>query len=400
MLDYYSSNNEIAQIFGVSEGAVRNWIKKALNKEINLQMTLVESIQRILKSEHNWMLLSELAHKGKRHKNPDFKQAVTVSEELYSVLDDEQLVELINSLEVEKTIPHKFAYLNGGADLWEQFYKRSLQDTIYQTTSSDLYFFENQYKLIKETLNPDRKVNVVDIGGGNGEPAMPLLRQLQQDNLLNSYTAIDISPNMLDYAKEHLARCVIRATCNFYICDFETQSLQSLLFKTKYTGGVRLPTLVLGLGSTLFNSRDTIQTFKHVTEGLCPEDLLIVSNALENPKSTVNFSTFTIPEIYELDTKIARLLNLSEELTENELVFNDKTRYREYNLVLQKDIDLRFKKLNHTVKLYKYDKINLWMHKKDSFESINQTAQTLNLHLKAIIKHPTFDKVMYMMGRR
>ena len=73
-------------------------------------------------------------------------------------------------------------------------------------------------------------------------------------------------------------------------------------------------------------------------EGMCPEDLLIVSNALENPASTINFATFTISEIHVLDTKIARALNLSEELTENELIYNEKTGYREYNLVLQKDI--------------------------------------------------------------
>jgi uncharacterized SAM-dependent methyltransferase len=400
MLDYYSSRYDVAKIFGVSEGAVRNWIKKSLDKTMHLQLTEVEGVQHILKNEHNWAVMTEQAQKGKKNKHLELRQRVTVSEELYQILDESQLVELINSLEVNRSIPHKLAYLNGGADLWEKFYERSLQDTTYQTTSSDLYFFENQYKLIKDTLNTDRKVNVVDIGGGNGEPAMPLLRQLQQDNLLNSYTAIDISSKMLDYAKTHLVRSGIRCSSYFHICDFETQSLQTILFKTKYTGGVRMPTLVLGLGSTLFSNRDIIQTFKHISEGLCPEDLLIVSNALENRSSKVNFSTFTIPQIHELVTKIARTLNLSEDLTESELVFNEKTRYREYNLVLQKDIDLEFKKLNHTVSFYKYDKINIWLHKKDTFESINQTSQLLHMRLKAVIKHPTFDKVMYVMGRK
>lgn len=400
MLDYYSSRYEIAKIFGVSEGAVRNWIRKTLEKEIHLQLTEVDGVQHILKNEHNWLIMTEQAEKGKKHKHLELRQEVIVSDELYEILDESQLVELINSLEVNKTIPHKLAYLNGGADLWEKFYERTLQDTTYQTTSSDLYFFENQYRLIKDTISTDRKVNVVDIGGGNGEPAMPLLRQLQQDNLLNSYTAIDISTNMLEYAKEHLKKSGIRASTSFQICDFEVQSLQNILFKTKYTEGVRMPTVVLALGGILFNNSDITQAFKHVTEGLCPEDLLIVTNALDNPNAPINFSTFTIPEIHELDTKIARLMNLSEDLTSSEFIFNEKTRYREYNLILQKDIDLHFKKLNHIIKLYKHNKINIWMHMKDTFEGINQTAETLNVKLRAIIKHPTFDNVMYMMGRR
>jgi 2-polyprenyl-3-methyl-5-hydroxy-6-metoxy-1,4-benzoquinol methylase len=400
MLDYYSSRYEIAKIFGVSEGAVRNWIKKTLNKEIHLQLTEVNGVQNILKNEHNWLIMTEQAEKGKKHKHLELRQEVAVSNDLYEILDDSQLVELVNSLEINQTIPHKLAYLNGGADLWEKFYERTLQDTTYQTTSSDLYFFENQYRLIKDTLGTDKKVNVVDIGGGNGEPAMPLLRQLQQDNLLNSYTAIDISEAMLGYAQKHLIRNGIRTLTHFHTCDFEVQSLQNVLFKTKYTGDVRLPTLVLTLGGILFNNSDIIQAFKHIIEGLCPEDLLIVTNALDNPNAPINFSTFTIPEIDELDTKIARLLNLSEDLTSSELIFNDKTRYREYNLILQKDIDLHFKKLNHSIKFYKHNKINIWMHKKDTFEEINQMASLLKVRLRAIIKHPTFDNVMYVIGRK
>ncbi|WP_339381078.1 class I SAM-dependent methyltransferase [Brasilonema sp. UFV-L1] len=371
-----------------------------MNKEIYLQLTEVDGVQHILKNEHNWLIMTEQAEKGRKHKHLESRQVVTVSDELYKILDDNQLIGLINSLEVSKKIPHKLVYLNKGADLWEKFYERTLQDTTYQTTSSDLYFFENQYRLIKDTINTESKINVVDIGGGNGEPAMPLLRQLQQDNLLNSYTAIDISSEMLEYTKKHLIRSGIRVPTDFHVCDFEIQSLQNILFKTKYMGGARKPTIVLALGGILFNSNDVAQTFKHVVEGLCPEDLFIVTNALDNPSAPVNFSTFTIPEIYELDTKVARLLNLSEDLTDNELIFNEKTRFREYNLVLQKDIDLSFKKFNHTVKLYKYDKINIWMHMKDTFESINQTANTLNVGLRAVIKHPVFDNVMYAMSRK
>lgn len=399
MLDYYSSRYEIAKIFGMSEGAVRNWIKKAQNKEIHLQLTEVEGVQHVLKNDHNWMVMNELAEKGRKFKHLESRKHIEAGEEIYNILDEKQLVELINSLEIDKTIPHKFAYLNGGADLWEKFYNRSLQDTTYQTTSSDLYFFENQYRLIKDTIATDRKINIVDIGGGNSEPAMPLLRQLQKDELLNSYTAIDISQDMLEYSKTHLKESGIRVPTSFRICDFETHSLQDILFETKYTGGERMPTILLGIGGVLFNNLDILQSFKHIVEGMCPEDLLIVSNALENPASTINFATFTISEIHELDTKIARALNLSEELTENELIYNDKTGYREYNLVLQKDISLEFKKIRHTIKLFKHDKINIWKHKRDTFTSINNLSQELKMQLKSVIKHPSFDRALYMMGR-
>jgi Histidine-specific methyltransferase, SAM-dependent len=399
MLDYYNSRYDIAKIFGVSEGSVRNWIKKAINKEVHLQLVDVNGVKHILKNEHNLTIINELVEKGRKHKPLDTREVVQVDKEIYKVLDDNQLIELINLLETSKNIPHKFAYINGGADLWEKFYKRSLEDQTYQTTHSDLYFFENQYKLIKDTVNTDRKVNIIDIGGGNGEPAIPLLRQLQKDKLLNSYTAIDISQGMLDYVKKHLESNNIKTKCYFYTRDFEKDSLQDILFTTKYSSGERLPTIILGLGGVLFNNSDIIYTLKHITKGLCPEDILIITNALSSNKDTINFSSFTIPEIHELDTRISNFLQLKGESVETELLLNEKTGYREYNLILQKDIDIDFTKLKHTVRFHKYDKITIWIHKKDTFEIINKNAELLDMQLKTIIKHPTSNNVMYIMNR-
>lgn len=400
MLDYYSSRYEVAKMFGVSEGAVRNWIRKAQNKEIPLQTIEIGNVEHILKNEHNWHVMSEMSAKGRKHKHHEDKQSVLVDKRIYDIVSDNQLVELINAVEVSKTIPHKFVYLEGGADLWESFYKKSLQENNYKYSSSDHYFFETQHRLIQDTIGRKSKINVVDIGGGNGEPAIPLLQKLFLNNQLNSYTGVDISERMLDYAQEHLSRSGIDVPVAKFALDFEVQSLQDILFTTKYSGGSRMPTIVLGLGTSLFNNPDLWQTFKHITQGLCPEDLLIISNALESKNSQVNFSTFTIPETLELITRISRLIGLNENNTERELVYNDTSGYREYNLVLTKDLDIEFTKLKHTVAFNKGDKINIWMHKKDNSESINAMSRNMNMKVLAQIKHPQVDYVMYMFGKR
>lgn len=118
-----------------------------------------------------------------------------------------------------------------------------------------------------------------------------------------------------------------------------------------------------------------------------------------NPKDIINFSTFTIPEIHKLTTRISTLLGLKDDNVETELFLNEKTGYREYNLILQKDIDIEFTRLKHTIRLHKYDKITIWVHKRDTFNSINSNAEMLDMQIKAIIKHPVFSKVMYIMGK-
>lgn len=190
MLSYYKFRTEISNEFGVSEGAVRNWIKKALAEEIDLELTEVNSKKLILKNQKNYNLMKALAEEGKKYKSLEDREVVLVDETAYNHLDKNQVIDVLDSLESSKSIPHKYFYLNGGADYWEDFYKTSLKDSQYTTSHSDLYYFENCYHLIKDNFHKFEKINIVDIGQGNGEPVLGLLKKIisrRNFKLLHSY---------------------------------------------------------------------------------------------------------------------------------------------------------------------------------------------------------------------
>jgi hypothetical protein len=67
---------------------------------------------------------------------------------------------------------------------------------------------------------------------------------------------------------------------------------------------------------------------------------------------------------------------------------------------MKKDLELVFKNPEYKINLPKNERINLWVHQKATFSSISNLAEELNTNLKLIIKHPIFENVMYVMGKK
>lgn len=206
---------------------------------------------------------------------------------------------------------------------------------------------------------------------------------------------------MLDYAKKHICKILPNLKANFIILDFENKSLSDILHSIRHNNSIKHPILILGLGGTLFTRINNLHTFFNIVDSMQKNDLVCVTNAfVENERSNYNFTIKSIPEMYQLHTWLARRFGLSEKLTDVELRFNEKTGFRELNLVLKKDVELVFTSPEYKINLYKHDRVNIWLHKKDTFSSISKLAEELNMKLKMILKHPVYENVMYMMGRK
>ena len=91
MLNYYKNNTEVGSEFGVSEGAVRNWIRKTTDKIYNLELIVVRDKERILKTEGNALILQKLSEEGKKYKSLEDREVVIVPKESYKHLTSNQV---------------------------------------------------------------------------------------------------------------------------------------------------------------------------------------------------------------------------------------------------------------------------------------------------------------------
>ncbi len=263
---------------------------------------------------------------------------------------------------------------------------------------SDLYFFENAFNLINDQFSNFSKINIVDIGVGNGSPALPLLKKLESLNKLNSYTGLDISQTILDTASNTIQSNSIKAPCYYHIIDIENQSLQSILYSLKYSTSELYPTLVLCLGATLSNQTNVIHSGSNVTDGLLPEDRLLVTSGFMADKENKNhFNSSSSVNIFY--TWFTKSLGFKDKYVKQEFSYNPKTDFRELNLVFKQDTEVKFTNPNKTLFFDKGDRIKIRQNKRDTFTTISKLADDLHLTLKMVIKHPNYNNIMYMMGK-
>lgn len=400
MLSYYKSRVEVANQFKVSEGTIRNWIKRSLAKELNLELVIVKDKYLITRNLKNQAIMDNLAQDGKKYKPPQPREVIVVSESSCSHLTIEQKTSLIANLEIDKSISQKFNYLNSGGEHWSKFYQTSLEQGTYSMALSDLYFFENAFNLINDQFSNFSKINIVDIGVGNGSPALPLLKKLESLNKLNSYTGLDISQTILDTASNTIQSNSIKARCYYHIIDIENQSLQSILYSLKYSTSELYPTLVLFLGGTLTNQSNVIHSGSNVTDGLLPEDRLIVSNSFNSISSIGEKFAFKMSdENKKLVLSFSESLGLNKRNVNYQMEYNSVSQFTELNLVLKQDTEIIFSNPNKTLIFNKGDKIKILQNKRDTFTTISKLADDLHLTLKMVIKHPNYNNIMYMMGK-
>lgn len=399
MNNYYNTKTEIAYLFGVSEGTVRNWIKRTINKELNLDLADIDGDLKIIKNTHNDSLINKLIKNGRKYRQLDLKEERKVSSKLEKLLSYNQTLTLINSIEVNKEVPLKFAYLGEGADIWNKFYLSTKKGDVYSSNNSDVFLLDKQYPIIIEHFAPNQKINVVDLGSGNGYPVTEILKKLKSENKLNSYVAIDISQKILDITKKNIEKVNLGVPIHTFIADFESQSLQDILYSIKHNEqDQNIPNLILMLGSTLPNIEPQIQPLLNIKAGMTVEDYLITSNAYDKPETRTSFPAFEFEDGKELILQIPKLLGLNNENCKTEKIYNQKKGLKEFNLVLQKDLQITFPKLNKTIKLYINDRINVWKYRRDTFELINKKCKDAELVQHFTVRNPHMNQIMYMVG--
>ncbi|NJN27647.1 MAG: L-histidine N(alpha)-methyltransferase [Cyclobacteriaceae bacterium] len=100
-----------------------------------------------------------------------------------------------------KTLPSRYFYDAKGDVLFQHI----MQVEEYYLPGCELEIIENQSKnLANKLLNRSTNWNIIELGAGDGTKTINLLRCLQQSGVNAEYTALDISPNVLEINKENV----------------------------------------------------------------------------------------------------------------------------------------------------------------------------------------------------
>jgi uncharacterized SAM-dependent methyltransferase len=268
---------------------------------------------------------------------------------------EKQKIELITSIESSGEIPFKLAYLGDGAQLWD------LLSKLRANNKKGIHHMEQE--LLQKRLSAfldsfkTKKINIVDLGCGNGTPILPILKKISEDNKLKiRYVAMDISQELINLAEKEVKKRHPTIEIIKKIVDFEAGNFADFIYdlnKNEYSS------FFIFFGNTLGNFSNPGRILSNFRDSMGINDYLLIGTELEN-LSKVNL----IVERYKNEepvkkfvTNIPKNIGLND-LNSNYLVsWNERKQQVEIKLNLTKNVDLKIE--NEKILLEKYEQILL-----------------------------------------
>ena len=208
---------------------------------------------------------------------------VDAKNSLYELFTPTQLQELKRSIEVEHEIPRSYNYFGQGAQAWSDH----ADELAVGDSASNLVFWS--IRLLEENMAPItslidcQKIDVIDLGPGNAIPVKGFLESLHSQNRLSTYTAVDISPQMLTIAKKNINAWLGDSTSFFEVADLTEAG-------GKFGRASGRPRLVLFLGGTLHNFRDPKDAVLKIRNRIFDRDVFVLVDKFDTQK--YNFHNF------------------------------------------------------------------------------------------------------------
>jgi uncharacterized SAM-dependent methyltransferase len=358
MPSYYKKQVEIAREFGVSEGTVTNWIKGAEEGKNNLQIEITNGKSRIVDNEHNEAEMTRLASEGKKHRsNLNFKRT-QADKLLYEIFSEEEISEMINDLEFKKQINLKFCYKNIGTKYWDEFYM-SNSSPIRKEVSQRII------NIVHESLNIQKtnsKVNIIDIGPGNGYPVKDVLKELLESKSLHKYIPIDFSNEMSDLACNNVKEWFPEINIKKYVLDIEASRFSKIFLENK-SFSENISNIVLYLDG-LCNHDDTVQVLKNFRKGLTFNDLIVLGFTLDTKNNRSKLNYIRTEMLDNIHSWILRLLGIDMDECDMSARYdsdiNSKVKYVKLDKDYETSIDLFGEKKKLTFQ--SGEEINVWKH--------------------------------------
>ncbi len=385
----YFKNTELAELHHVSEKSIRNWIQAAQQGKLDLELHEKNNRLYIANTFKNSSLIEQLVQKGKKYKNTRGQRTIHPNENLYRTYTPRQILDIISNLTIHHEIPRQYNYLDGGAKYWDQFSKRLIAEEESNIITDTLKLLNLTAGHVDESTGTQKKVNIVDLGPGNGFPIRSELERFLKEGRLNRYIAVDISQEMLDITEKNI-KAWFGDAIKFegYIRDFSYERFDDLLLNSNDT---EVPiNLVYLLGSTLNNFREPGRILQIINDCLRPDDLFFYTSHLDTPKTRRHFDfkpanpnqkLFLVRVLFDY-------LNIDDDLYDVEESFDEENRERYCSIRPKMDlyVEIKLSNISEYVELRKNEPILLWRHVHYSAVDLIDMFDEYNFSLLQAIK--------------
>ncbi|HUS26145.1 MAG TPA: L-histidine N(alpha)-methyltransferase [Nevskiaceae bacterium] len=360
----YFKNIELANLYNVSEKSVRNWIQSAKDGKLDLQLDIQNGRPYVANTLKNIAIIEDQVKKGKKYKNTRGFKIISPRPAFYKVYSDQQILNIISSLTIHHETPLQYTYVDGGAADWNLYANRLLEDQTPNILTRTLEILEASAKSLNKLLEDYEKVNIVDLGPGNGLPIRSTLERFMQEGRLNRYIPIDISKDMLTILEKNIKTWFGDSIqCEPQLKDVSYERFDDCLAKD--FGNDKIVNLVFLMGGTLANFRSPGQILEVINSSLGLNDVFIYNGYLDTPKTRRYFDYYTSDKKVPVqDGIILDFLNIDESLYDVEQVFNEQERARTISIRPKIDLAIRFDLANgsRTIELPKNEPILIWRH--------------------------------------
>ncbi len=375
----YLTNHEVAEIYRVSERTVGNWIDYAIDEKVDLQLVHEDEKEYILNTNHNHVILTDLSYKSRKYKSKKLKKIIKPNQDFYRLFNAEQIIELVNSLESYKEIPHKYTYFDRGATYLDKYVQKLAQEKSPNALTNTTQLLEKNLEYILSLVSKYTKVNLVDLGPGNALPVKNFIGQLLSRNLLNKYLIIDYSEDMAKIAKDNIKMWYgkeVEVEDEYMDINYRTFQRHLFINSHKNNKHESYANIIMLLGDTPANQRLMHLPFIMVNSSMnATSDIFLYTEKLDTPRSRMYFD-FAVEDVQskisELDSLIPELLNISREYYDVENVFDEVEKTRFIKLVLKYDVEIKFS-IYDTVKsvsMFRGDKVIIWRGKHQSYNEV------------------------------
>ena len=266
-----------------------------------------------------------------------------------------QKSELITAIKGRGEIPLKFVYIgNTGVTRWDKIAKnrsednRGINSVEGNLLSAKVNDFLNSFKNLE-------KLNIIDIGPGNGYPVMPLLHPLKKLGINFRYIPVDISEEMLRLASNNVKNTFSEIEIKPINLDFELGNFAEETYKLREGG---FQNLMLFLGSTLGNQSDRSRVLTNFRDSMTSDDFLIIGVELVNLHKTDKIlKQYQGKSVADFVFSVAEFLGIKREDGEFKVSFNNESHQIEIYFYFVKDVKVNFE--NDEIFFEKDDKLLL-----------------------------------------
>jgi len=274
-----------------------------------------------------------------------------------------QEFELITSISGRGEIPMKFAYLGQGANNWDNYSKTISKKGIHQMEQALL-----QKRLVDflRSFN-EKKLNIIDLGCGNGTPILPIIKAAQEQGFSVRYAPIDISNELLEIAEKTIKANFPRIEIAKKEADFEAGNFSDFTYSLTKDGYANL---FIFFGNTIGNFSDPNRVLSNFRDSMGLEDYLLIGTELENlSKTNLILEGYRSNPLVEIMlTQIPKELGMDKEDYDFIISWNEREQQVDMKISLKKEVKIKIG--SEKITMHKYEQILLARSKKHTENTI------------------------------